>query len=104
MEDDHRCDGERAEDAELLAEVARYGGFQVEIGATARCTLDLTDQHATRRFFASGCLSPMPTNLHGPGDNVDLQTSHVLPAFIRKFHEGKTGAAGGGERGRGRRA
>jgi GDP-L-fucose synthase len=31
----------------------------------------------------------MPTNLYGPGDNFDLQTSHVLPALIRKFHEAK---------------
>lgn len=29
----------------------------------------------------------MPTNLYGPGDNYDLQNSHVLPALIRKFHE-----------------
>lgn len=32
-------------------------------------------------------ISAMPTNLYGPGDNFDLQTSHVLPALIRKFHE-----------------
>ncbi|MFT4703241.1 MAG: GDP-L-fucose synthase [Bradymonadia bacterium] len=32
-------------------------------------------------------LSVMPTNLYGPGDNFDLQTSHVLPALIRKFHD-----------------
>lgn len=31
----------------------------------------------------------MPTNLYGPGDNFDLATSHVLPALLRKFHEGK---------------
>jgi GDP-L-fucose synthase len=31
----------------------------------------------------------MPTNLYGPNDNFDLQTSHVLPALIRKFHEAK---------------
>lgn len=31
----------------------------------------------------------MPTNLYGPGDNYDLETSHVLPALIRKFHEAK---------------
>ena len=31
----------------------------------------------------------MPTNLYGPGDDFDLQTSHVLPALIRKFHEAK---------------
>ena len=32
-------------------------------------------------------ISVMPTNLYGPGDNFDLETSHVLPALIRKFHE-----------------
>jgi GDP-L-fucose synthase len=32
-------------------------------------------------------ISAMPTNLYGPGDNFDLQSSHVLPAMIRKFHE-----------------
>jgi GDP-L-fucose synthase len=31
----------------------------------------------------------MPTNLYGPNDNYDLQTSHVLPALLRKFHEAK---------------
>jgi GDP-L-fucose synthase len=36
----------------------------------------------------------MPTNLYGPNDNYDLETSHVLPAFIRKFHEAKTANAG----------
>lgn len=38
-----------------------------------------------------GCnfISAMPTNLYGPNDNFDLQTSHVLPALIRKFHEAK---------------
>jgi GDP-L-fucose synthase len=34
-------------------------------------------------------ISLMPTNLYGPGDNFDLQTSHVLPALLRKFHEAK---------------
>ena len=34
-------------------------------------------------------ISAMPTNLYGPGDNFDLQGSHVLPALIRKFHEAK---------------
>ena len=38
-------------------------------------------------------ISVMPTNLYGPGDNFDLQTSHVLPALIRKFHEAKEGGA-----------
>jgi GDP-L-fucose synthase len=35
----------------------------------------------------------MPTNLYGPGDNFDLQNSHVLPALIRRFHEAKLRAA-----------
>jgi GDP-L-fucose synthase len=35
----------------------------------------------------------MPTNLYGPNDNYDLQTSHVLPALIRKFHEAKQSGA-----------
>ncbi|MEG8988150.1 GDP-L-fucose synthase [Ignavibacteria bacterium 4148-Me] len=40
-----------------------------------------------------GCnfYSVMPTNLYGPNDNFDLETSHVLPALIRKFHEAKAG-------------
>jgi len=42
------------------------------------------------REYGADYLSLMPTNLYGPGDNYDLQTSHVLPALIRKFHEGKT--------------
>jgi len=41
-------------------------------------------QYGTR-FFAL-----MPTNLYGPNDNFNLETSHVLPALIRKFHEAKT--------------
>jgi GDP-L-fucose synthase len=37
--------------------------------------------------------SVMPTNLYGPGDNYDLENSHVIPALIRKFHEAKVNAA-----------
>jgi GDP-L-fucose synthase len=40
--------------------------------------------------YGTNFLSAMPTNLYGPGDNYDLETSHVLPAMIRKFHEAKT--------------
>ena len=36
----------------------------------------------------------MPTNLYGPNDNFDLQTSHVLPALVRRMHEAKGNAAG----------
>lgn len=45
-------------------------------------------QHGTR------FLSVMPTNLYGPNDNYDLQTSHVLPALIRKFHLAKLALQG----------
>ena len=44
---------------------------------------------AYRRQFGSRFISAMPTNLYGPGDNFDLESSHVLPAMIRKFHEAK---------------
>jgi GDP-L-fucose synthase len=42
---------------------------------------------AYRREFGFNAISLMPTNLYGPGDNFDLQNSHVLPALIRRFHE-----------------
>ena len=41
------------------------------------------------RQHGSNFFSLMPTNLYGPNDNFDLQTSHVIPALIRKFHEAK---------------
>jgi GDP-L-fucose synthase len=41
------------------------------------------------RQHRTNFIAAMPTNLYGPGDNFDLQTSHVLPAMIRKFHEAK---------------
>ncbi len=44
---------------------------------------------AYRRQYGADFISAMPTNLYGPGDNFDLQNSHVLPALIRKFHEAK---------------
>jgi GDP-L-fucose synthase len=44
---------------------------------------------AYRREYGFTAISLMPTNLYGPGDNFDLQNSHVLPALIRKFHEAK---------------
>lgn len=42
-----------------------------------------------RNQYHRDYVSLMPTNLYGPGDNFDLQSSHVLPAMIRKFHEAK---------------
>jgi GDP-L-fucose synthase len=44
---------------------------------------------AYRRQYGFRAISLMPTNLYGPGDNFDLETSHVLPALIRRFHEAK---------------
>ena len=44
---------------------------------------------ALRKQFGRDYVSLMPTNLYGPNDNFDLETSHVLPAVIRKFHEAK---------------
>lgn len=44
---------------------------------------------AYRQQFGFNAISVMPTNLYGPGDNFDLQNSHVLPALIRKFHDAK---------------
>lgn len=41
------------------------------------------------RQYGSNFISVMPTNLYGPNDNFDLKTAHVLPAFIRRFHEAK---------------
>ena len=42
---------------------------------------------AYRRQYGFNAISLMPTNLYGPGDNFDLENSHVLPALIRRFHE-----------------
>ena len=43
--------------------------------------------------YDSNFISVMPTNLYGPNDNFDLETSHVLPAFLRKFHDAKMSGA-----------
>ena len=48
---------------------------------------------AYRRQYGFRGVSLMPTNLYGPGDNFDLETSHVLPALIRKFHDAKANRA-----------
>ena len=42
---------------------------------------------AYRREYGFNAIAMMPTNLYGPGDNFDLNNSHVLPALLRKFHE-----------------
>lgn len=48
---------------------------------------------AYHRQHGSNFISVMPTNLYGPEDNFDLETSHVLPALIRRFHEAKEAGA-----------
>jgi len=49
---------------------------------------------AFRKQYAADFISAMPTNLYGPGDNFDLNTSHVLPALIRKMDDAKRVDAG----------
>jgi GDP-L-fucose synthase len=53
-----------------------------KISAIKLCT-------AYNKQYGTNFLSVMPTNLYGPGDNYNLENSHVLPAMIRKFHEAK---------------
>jgi GDP-L-fucose synthase len=48
---------------------------------------------AYRRQYGARFISVMPANLYGPHDNFDLETSHVLPAMIRRFHEAKQAGA-----------
>jgi GDP-L-fucose synthase len=48
---------------------------------------------AYNRQYGTRYLAAMPNNLYGPGDNYDPQHSHVLPAFIRRFHEAKASGA-----------
>ena len=48
---------------------------------------------AYRSQYGFDAISLMPTNLYGPEDNFDLESSHVLPALIRKFHEAKVAGA-----------
>ncbi|MBE0540156.1 MAG: GDP-L-fucose synthase [Verrucomicrobia bacterium] len=48
---------------------------------------------AYRRQRGCNFISAMPTNMYGPNDNFDLQSSHVLPALVRKFHEAKAANA-----------
>jgi len=48
---------------------------------------------AYQRQYGSKFISAMPTNLYGPEDNFDLESSHVMPALIRKFHEARVANA-----------
>ena len=48
---------------------------------------------AYRKQHGCDFISAMPTNLYGPGDNYDLEKSHVIPAMLRKMHEARVGGA-----------
>lgn len=48
---------------------------------------------AYSRQYGKNFIAAMPTNLYGPGDNFDLQSSHVLPALVRKMHDAKVSGA-----------
>ena len=48
---------------------------------------------AYRTQFGFNAIAIMPTNLYGPRDNFDLETNHVLPALIRRFHDAKSANA-----------
>ena len=48
---------------------------------------------AYRKQYGCDFISAQPTNLYGPGDHYDLETSHVLPALLRKFHDAKESGA-----------
>jgi len=48
---------------------------------------------AYRRQYGLDFISAMPTNLYGPGDNFELESSHVVPALLRKTHEAKASGA-----------
>jgi GDP-L-fucose synthase len=78
MEEEHLLSGklELTNDAYALAKIA----------GIIMCK-SYNRQHGTNYIAA------MPTNLYGPGDNFDLESSHVLPAMIRKFHEAKKAGA-----------
>jgi GDP-L-fucose synthase len=75
MKEEHLLTGELEPTSEPYA-VAKIAGIKM-------C-------QAYNRQYDTDYISVMPTNLYGPNDNFDLETSHVLPAMIRKFHEAKT--------------
>ncbi len=67
-------------------ETTNYGYAIAKIAGIKMC-------EAYRSQYGSDFLSLMPTNLYGINDNFDLNSSHVLPALIRKFHEAKISGA-----------
>ena len=78
IEESHLLTGELEATNELYA-VAKIAGIKM-------C-------QSYNRQYGTRFLSVMPTNLYGPNDNFDLESSHVLPALIRRFHEAKESGA-----------
>lgn len=62
---------------------------QTNIGYSIAKIAGLTMCEMYRKQYGDDFISVMPTNLYGPGDNFNLENSHVLPGLIRKFHEAK---------------
>jgi GDP-L-fucose synthase len=65
------------------------------------CSQPMKEEHlltgpleATNEPYGTSFIAVMPTNLYGPNDNFDLETSHVLPALVRKFHLAKLAVQG----------
>jgi len=78
MKEDYLLDGKLEPTNEAYA-VAKIAGIKL-------C-------QSYNRQYGTNFISVMPTNLYGPGDNFDLLDSHVIPALIRKFHQGKAEGA-----------
>lgn len=78
MREEHLLSGQ-LEDSNRAYAIAKIAGIEMV--------------QAYRRQHGFPGISAMPTNLYGPGDNYDLQNSHVLPALIRRFHEAKLAGA-----------
>jgi len=80
-----RLSGQPINEAELLAgplEPTNEGYALAKIAGVRLCDF-------YREQYGCNFIAAMPTNLYGPGDNFDLESSHVLPALMRKFHEAK---------------
>src|SRR6266540_4665283 len=68
----------------------RFSSQDIAGWSAARWCVGLKLCQAYAREYGANFISAMPTNLYGPNDNFDLETSHVLAALLRKAHEAKT--------------
>ena len=72
----------------LTGELEKTNEAYARAKITGRQRVQAYRSHSGHRW-----ISAMPTNMYGPGDNFDLENSHVLPALIRKFHDAKVSGA-----------